>query len=78
MECRIFDGQLGRHEFVMGVGSFLHGYMRRQVDRYDDASTLLSMNNLGSLHQKMGDYELALPLLEEARHSERMRQTRCA
>ena len=22
-----FDGWLGHHEFVMGVGSFVHGYM---------------------------------------------------
>ena len=66
MGCHISDGRLGRHEFAMGVGSFLHGYMRRQVDGNDDTNTLVSMNNLGSLHQKMGNYELALTLLEEA------------
>lgn len=43
----------------------------RQVDGNDDANTLVSMNNLGSLHQKMGHYELALPLLEEALEAQR-------
>ena len=43
----------------------------RQVDGNDDANTLVSMNNLASLHQKMGNYDLALPLFEEAIEAQR-------
>ena len=39
----------------------------REVDGDDDINTLVSMNNLASLHQKMGNYEAALPLFEEAK-----------
>jgi hypothetical protein len=38
----------------------------RRVDGNDDANTLVSMNNLAALHQKMGHHELARPLFEEA------------
>ena len=38
----------------------------REVDGDEDANTLVSMNNLASLHQKMGDYASALPLFREA------------
>ena len=34
MGCRIFDDRVGRHEFVMGVGSFLHDYMRRGIGQH--------------------------------------------
>jgi tetratricopeptide (TPR) repeat protein len=43
----------------------------RQVDGNDDANTLVSMNNLASLHQKMGHHELARPLFEEALGAQR-------
>jgi len=38
----------------------------RCVDGNDDVNTVISMNNLASLHQKMGNHHLALPLFEEA------------
>ena len=34
MGCRIFDGQLERHEFAMCVGSFLHGHIRRGIGEH--------------------------------------------
>jgi tetratricopeptide (TPR) repeat protein len=38
----------------------------RRVDGNEDVNTLISMSNLASLHQKMGNHHLALPLFEEA------------
>jgi tetratricopeptide (TPR) repeat protein len=43
----------------------------RQVDGDDDINTLVSMNNLASLHQKMGKPDLAMPLFEEALAAQR-------
>jgi tetratricopeptide (TPR) repeat protein len=43
----------------------------RRVDGDDDVNTLVSMNNLASLHQKMGNHELALPLFTEALKSQK-------
>jgi hypothetical protein len=43
----------------------------RRVDGDDDVNTLVSMNNLASLHQKMGNHELALPLFIEALAAQR-------
>mmetsp|Transcript_44051 Transcript_44051/g.92653 ORF Transcript_44051/g.92653 Transcript_44051/m.92653 type:complete len:337 (-) Transcript_44051:710-1720(-) len=38
----------------------------REMDGNDDVNTLVSMNNLASLHQKIGNYDAALPLFQEA------------
>lgn len=43
----------------------------RRVDGDDDVNTLVSMNNLASLHQKMGNSELARPLFDEALEAQR-------
>jgi tetratricopeptide (TPR) repeat protein len=43
----------------------------RRVDGDDDVNTLVSMNNLASLHQKMGNSELARPLFDEALDAQR-------
>lgn len=43
----------------------------RRVDGDDDVNTLVSMNNLASLHQKMGNSDLAWPLFEEALEAQR-------
>ena len=47
MGCRIFDGRVGRHEFAMGVGSFLHGYMRCGIGEHWGG---MGLANLGQLH----------------------------
>merc|ERR1719162_216387 len=43
----------------------------RQVDGDDDVNTLISINNLASLYQKMGRHDLALPLFNEALAAQR-------
>lgn len=43
----------------------------RQVDGDDDVNTLISINNLASLYQKMGHHDLALPLFNEALAAQR-------
>lgn len=57
------DGALPLFKEVLAVS--------RRVDGDEDMNTLVSMNNLASLHQKMGDSELARPLFEEALEAQR-------